>query len=353
MSSQPRFKRQRRQAQTERWRQGWAIFRRQPVGMLGLVIIIFFAFMALAYPVLRLTVWRDTIYNPTVGFDRLTMPHPSPPSWLRSEQLALNDVHRFDPNRPSYQHILGTDTVGRDVLSVLLASTGPTFLTGLTAAVVTAGLGLLLAAGAAYYGGWVDRLISHLSDAFLLLPAPIFMIAVGSFFRNTTVVEAFYTYLTDNTFSDGLRAAWAPIEFGALYGVVAGVGGATVILRGQALKVMTLPYIEAARVAGAGGRRIVLQHIIPQLTPLAALYMMITVTWVVVADGFLAFLGFTLTRLNWGAMIYNAFAYQAINSAITWNVLTPAALCISLFAGAFYMVSRGLHAVIEPRLRIR
>lgn len=353
MNRRPFLKRQRWQAQAERWRQGWAIFRHQPIGLLGLALICLFAFMAAAYPILRLTVWRAPIYSPTVGFDRLTMPHPSPPSWLPPERLAPNDPHRFDPDRPSYGHLLGTDTVGRDVLSVLLASTGPTFLTGLTAALVTAGLGLLLAAGSAYYGRWVDRLISHVSDAFLLLPAPIFMIAVGSFFRNTTIVEAFYTYISDNTFSDGLRTVWGPVEFGALYGLVAGAGGATVILRGQALKVMTLPYIEAARVAGAGGRHIIFQHIIPQLTPLAALYMMITVTWVVVADGFLAFLGFTLTRLNWGAMIYNAFAYQAINSAITWNVLTPAAICISLFAGAFYMVSRGLHAVIEPRLRIR
>lgn len=336
------------------WRsfmQGWIIFRRNRLAVFGLAIIIFFGLISLTYPLLRATVWDAQIYNPIVGFDRAYMPHPSPPSWIRAENLPEDSIHRTLRRDVNFDHLLGTDTSGRDILSVLFASTTPTFITGISAAVVTAFFGLLFASLASYYGGRVDAVLSHISDAFLLLPAPIFMIAIGSFFRSRGVVESFYYYVTEQSFSDGVRAVLGPVEFGVLYGIIAGAGGAAVVLRSHGMKVMAMPFIEAARVSGAGAGHIIRRHLIPHMMPLATLYMMITVTWVVVADGFLAFLGFTLTRLNWGTMIYQAFAFQAVNASNPWGTLVPASLAISLFAGAFYLVSQGLHEVIEPRLR--
>jgi tetratricopeptide (TPR) repeat protein len=81
--------------------------------------------------------------------------------------------------------------------------------------------------------------------------------------------------------------------------------------------------------------------------------MLVSVTGAVFADGFSTFLGLSRTRLNWGSMIYDSFTYQAVNATITWNVLIPSAMAISLFAAAFYMIARGVHEVAEPRLRTR
>jgi len=75
---------------------------------------------------------------------------------------------------------LGTDGLGRDVLSMLLAATTPAFIIGLTAALVTAAVGIFVAVLSAYFGGWVDGMFSRISDAFLHLPAPLLMIIISS-----------------------------------------------------------------------------------------------------------------------------------------------------------------------------
>ena len=114
---------------------------------------------------------------------------------------------------------------------------------------------------------------------------------------------------------------------------------------------MTFSFVEASRVSGAGARDIILHHIAPHLMPLASVLMMVTVTGAVIADGFLSFTGYNPNPLSWGTMVYNAIVYRAVNASIPWNALLAPALAISLFAAAFYMVSRGIQQVVEPRMR--
>jgi len=291
------------------WRQGaqgWSQFSQNRLAVLGVLLLVIYALMSIAHPILMATIWPKGMYDPQVGFDLNIFPHPAPPS-------------------PT--HLLGTDTLGRDVLSRLLAATTPTFLLALTAALTTAAVSTLGAALAVYWGGLFESLQLHLADVFLLVPAPLIMVVIGG----TIDIH--------------------PIVFGLVYGLVAGLGGASIVMRSQALSIIHKPYIEAARVAGAGGWHVALRHLIPNMLPLAAVQMLVSVTGAVFADGFSTFLGLSRTRLNWGSMIYDSFTYQVVNSAITWNVLIPSALAISLFAAAFYMIARGLHEVAEPRLR--
>jgi peptide/nickel transport system permease protein len=95
-------------------------------------------------------------------------------------------------------------------------------------------------------------------------------------------------------------------------------------------------------------------HIVPHMLPLASLYMMLAVTGAVVADAFIAFFGFTRSYLNWGTIIYLSFAYSSyLRGGVEWHVMIPPSIALSLFAAAFYFVSRGLHQVADPRLRVR
>lgn len=224
---------------------------------------------------------------------------------------------------------------------------------GLSAAFTTAIIGLLLAAYASYYRGWVDLIIGHISDAFLLLPAPIFMIAIGSFLRSqsTSLTEILYASITGNDLASATVLITRPLEFGLIYGIIAGAGGASLVLRSYGLKVMSFSFIEAARVAGASAHNIIWGHLIPSMSPIAAVYMLVTVTGAIVADGFLAFLGLNPDPLNWGTMVYNAIRYRIINNTIPWTAIVAPALTISLFSAAFYMISRGLQDIVEPRLR--
>ncbi len=268
-----------------------------------------FGLMAIAYPILINSVWPRGIYDPVTGFDIHIFPHPSPPG-------------------PG--HILGTDSLGRDVLSMILAATTPTFIVGLTAALSTASIGTLMSVIAAYFRGSVDLLITNLADVFLLFPAPIIMVIIGARFRDLT-----------------------PVQLGLIYGFVTGMGGTTIVMRAQALQIAAKPFMEAAHIAGGGAWHIIAKHLIPSVLPLAALQMMLAVTGAVVADGFISFFGLTRISSNWGTIIYNSFVYGNISGSYgpPWHMLIPAAACFSLFALGFYLVSRGLHRVASPIIR--
>jgi len=91
---------------------------------------------------------------------------------------------------------------------------------------------------------------------------------------------------------------------------------------------------------------------LPNMLPLAALQMMISVSSSVIAYGFVSFFGLQRIDLNWGTLIYDGFLYGMIGGSGTqWHVLLPAALAFSLFALGFYLISRGLHKVADPQLR--
>ncbi len=292
-----------------RFKMNWGIFAQSPLAIFGLVLIFFFGLMAIAFPILINSVWPRGIYDPFTGFDMNVFPHPS---------------------APGPGHLLGTDSLGRDVLSMILAATTPTFLVGLTAAFSTALVGTTLSVTAAYFRGKIDAIITNLADVFLLFPAPIIMVIIGARYRDL-----------------------GPMPLGLIYGVVTGAGATTIVMRAQAIQIASKPFMEAAHIAGGGPFHIITKHLIPSVMPLAALQMMIAVTGAVVADGFISFFGLTRTVSNWGTIIYDAFIYGNLTGSYgqPWHMLIPSAACFSLFALGFYLVSRGLHRVASPSLR--
>ena len=263
--------------------------------------------MAIAPPILGATIWPRGIYDPVTGHDA-TISHPAP---------------------PSLRHPLGTDNLGHDLLSMILAGAKPALILGIVAALTTAVIGTTIGACSAYYGGRLDIGLSRLSDIFLLMPPAIFMIAAGSI-----LVDA------------------GPVTLGLIFGLIAGAGNASIVLRSQALVVMSKPFIEAARVAGGGARHIILKHVVPYLIPHASLFMMVTISTAIITDAFASYVGYTKLYLTWGTMVYVSFVYsQKIFGIIEWHVLIASALAISTFSAAFYFVSRGLQDIVSPRIR--
>ncbi|HEY61900.1 MAG TPA: ABC transporter permease subunit [Anaerolineae bacterium] len=292
----------------KRLKNSWNVFSQNRLALIGVILLIIYSLMAIAHPILIKTVWPRGIYDPVTGFD-LNVINPSP---------------------PTSAHLLGTDGLGRDVLSMLLAATTPAFIIGLTAAIVTAVIGIFVAVLSAYFGGWVDGIFSRISDAFLLLPAPLFMIIIGVAFNELK-----------------------PVTLGVLFGLISGLGGAAITLRAYALTVMAKPFVEATKIAGGSAFQIIRRHLIPHMIPLAATLMMISVIGAVVADAFISYFGITRLYLNWGTMIYTSQAYGSIFGNIEWNVLIPPSIALSMFATSFYLISRGLHEIADPKLRMR
>ena len=290
-------------------REGWSIFLESRIGVVGLVIIVVFALMALSHPILMATIWDDTTYNPVTGYAFDQVEQPAPPSW---------------------KHLLGTDPLGRDVLSQLLSSTRSEFILGIVAAVVTVSIATTVGAVAAYYGGLVDTFFMRLADLVVSLPGISLLIVLSA--------------LIDlNLFMLAL-----------VLGLLGGFGGTAIVLKSQALGISVKPYIEAAKVAGGGRIHIIFTHIVPNLLPLSFLYMMFTVTAAIFSEAVLSFFGLLNIRMSWGIMIHTASTGgYLLGGARYWWLIVPAGASITLLCSTFYLVGRALDEVANPRLRRR
>ena len=288
-------------------RQNWSMFVGTRIGVAGLAIIFFYLLLAAAHPILMNTVWEERIYDPVVGyaFDEARQPAP-----------------------PSLHHPLGTDPLGRDILSQLMFSARSEFMLGLLAAVVTVTIGTTVGAVTAYFGGIVDTILMRLADIMIMMPGISVLIVLSALIG----VEHF--------------------ELALLIGILSGFGGTGVVLKAQALGVVVKPYIEAARAAGGGHVHIIFVHIVPNLLPLSFLYMMFTVTNAIFSEAVLSFLGLLDIRMSWGLMIHTTeSAGYLLQVGEFWWLIFPASLSITLLCSSFYLVGRSLDEVINPRLR--
>lgn len=317
---------------------GWLVFFQNPLAVLGLSILVLFALMVVIHPFLMATLWageRD-IYHPVIGYDaplveaevvELVTDPTSQVSLVeaRSSDITANigDVVevRVQPAPPSGRHWLGTDTFGRDVFSMMLAGAWPTFVVGIGAAVVSAVLGTLMAVASATFRGGADRLLSKISDMLLLFPAPLAMIILAG----GTTTE----FLT-------------PLNFGVLYGILAGGSTVAIVMRSHALVTIERPFIDAARVSGASGWYLAWRHLVPHMIPLAAATVLTSVVGAVVAHGFASWLAYSDEMTNWGALMFIAVSFSSLQGEFPWNVFIAGAGALSLFSAGFYLVSLGL-----------
>lgn len=338
-----------------RWRLGWKAFKKNwklfaenKIGLLGLGIIIFFALMALAHPVLRAVgPWQDdSIYDPVVGFDAVTVDFEVVPSaadvvdpnsqidmvnaqlWcfgaLPGDTCSINQT----PAPPTSDHWLGTDPLGRDIASQLTFSTRAAFFLGTIAAVVTVVVATTVGSMAAFYGGWLDNFLMRLADLVLLLPLIPILIVVSGLFTVTMPL------------------------LGILIGILSGFGGTAIVLKSQALSVKVKPFIDAARVSGGSNMHLIFRHVIPNVLPLSFLYMMFTVTEAVSLEATLSFFGLINADMTWGIMLSTSQTQGYLRSGLEfWWLLIPAGVAVSLLAAGFFFVGRAMDEVINPRLR--
>ncbi len=300
-------------------RTNFALFAENPVGLVGLGVILFFGLFALAHPILMSTdkvtfglvekpIWQRRVYNPVNGFDLEIAYHPAP---------------------PSSRHLLGTDPLGRDVLSQLMYSTRFEFVLGILSAVVTVVIATTIGAVSAYYGGLVDTFFMRLADLVIMVQFLPILIVLGA--------------LMDV----------GMIQLALVIGLLSGFGGTTIVIKSQALTIKVKPYIEAARIAGGGDAHIIRKHMVPNLLPISLLYMMFVVTSAIFTEAILSFFGLTTIQMSWGLMINTTQVFGYILRFDTWWLLFPASLAITLLCSAFYLTGRALDEVVNPRLRRR
>lgn len=290
----------------------------------GLAIFALMLTGAAAHPVLQATIWngQDSIYGPETGHDR-DLEHPT---------------------GPSVAHPLGTDALGRDVLSTLTFSLAPALQVTVLAALLVGLLSIAVGSLAAYFRGWVDLAVTSVGDAFSLLPPAIALLVVGVG-----------------------KPAFGMIDAGLLFGLLYGLGPAALVIRSRALSVIEKPFIDAARIAGSGSGRIIRNQMLPHLLPYAGIQMMGAGIGALTSVAFIQYLGATdQSRVGLGSMIYTAIDNQPVlpagarygsfnmgdlHARIGWTSLLAAGLAMTLIAAAFYLIAVGSRDAVVPNAR--
>ncbi len=227
---------------------------------------------------------------------------------------------------PGTQFWLGTDNLGRDILSRIIFGARTAMLVGYVSAVVGATVGLVIGVASAYFGGRTDQYVQRLLDVLMAFPIIILALAIVSVLG--TGVENVILAITIPLIPRCAR-----------------------VVRSSALSIREVPYIDAARALGFGPWRIILRHMVPNV--MAAFLIMITsfMGQAVLLEASLSFLGLGVQEPvpSWGLMLQGGAELYA--ETAPWLPFFPGlAITISVFA--FNLFGDSLRDVLDPKLRV-
>jgi oligopeptide transport system permease protein len=280
----------------------------------------------------------------TVYLAGITAPWAAPYSFTKTDL-----THRVAG--PSWDHPLGTDLLGRDMLSRAMWSAQTTVIVS-GAAVLTGGLllGVTLGLLSGYVGGRMDSLIMRIADAFASVPTILLLLIITATLRDK--VESFFRDVQDFTGIDGLVSSGMPsyfLVFGAL--AIFGWVGVARLVRSQVLALREAPYVLAARAAGASTPRILFRHLLPNVTNLLIVMITLSLGGAAGAEVALTWLGIGIQppHPSFGVMIFEASALTTLR-AHPHLMVVPAVAVASLIV-SFNLLGDVLTDVMSPRRR--
>lgn len=278
----------------------WQRFKRSRRAVFGLSYLLLVSFLALSAPQLA----------PYGSLDQ-------DPHRTQLEPFSTSDSGTY--------HLLGTDALGRDMLSRMMYGGRVSLLVGVTVVSVALLIGVPLGLISGFFGKWPDAIIMRVADTQLAIPFILLAIAImailGTGLFNVILV----------------------------LGVSSWVGYARIV-RGAVLSLRSMPFIEAARCTGMHDRRVVSHHLLPNVwTPVLVLATQ-GVGGAILAESSLTFLGLGISPLipTWGAMIADGRNYLTT----AWWISTLPGLVLTSTVLAIYFLGDGLRDVLDPRLRL-
>ncbi len=283
------------------WTEVWRRFRKDKFAVAGLVVIILLVVTAVFAP------WIAP-HNPLTQFD----------SGLSAQG---------QPMPPSHHFWLGTDLLGRDLLSRLIYGARVSLIIGILANGFALLLGVIFGIVAGFYRGWVETLVMRATDVMLAFPIFLLAIALSSSIARpgiwVLVVVIGIVY-------------WAPM---------------TRVIHGEVLSIREKEFITAARLTGCTNRRILANHILPHLVAPIIVYTSLGIATTVLFEASLSYIGLGVQppTPSWGQMISDGQPYY---TSAPWLVLFPG-LCIMITVLAFNLVGDGLRDAFDPQQRRR
>jgi oligopeptide transport system permease protein len=292
------------------WQDAWWRLRRNRAAMFGIGIIVLATFAAIFAPVLA-------PFDPT-AID--TKANNMDPFWVSS------------PYHDS-RYLLGSDVLGRDILSRLIWSARISLVVGFVPTLIVFTMGCTLGLVAGFFGGWIDNLLMRFTDIIYAFPDLLFVIIIMATLRNTWLGDIL----------GGLILIFVALA-------VVNWVGLTRLVRGQVLSLKEKEFIEAARATGVPTKRIMIRHLFPNALAPVIVSLAFAIPGAMLAESVLSFIGIGIRppTATWGVMINEGFV---VFSQSPWPVLLPA-ICISVVMLAFTFLGDGLRDALDPRMKI-
>ena len=276
----------------------WGEFRHHRPGMIGLGILVAAVLMALAAPLLA----------------------------DESGLLAINTTKNPTFASPSDFAPLGTDSLGRDVMTQFIWGARTSLLVGLAATFLAMLIGSVVGIAAGFYGGKLGGFLMRITEWFLVIPflplAIVLAAILGPSVKNIILVIGI--------------TSWPSTAR---------------LIRAQVLTLRERDYVDRSRALGASNWHLMTRHILPNVSPLILANTTLTVPIVILSEALLSFLGLgDPSNPSWGKMLDDAFETGAV-TAEAWWVFVPPGLGILLVALAFTLCGTALEEILDPRLR--
>ena len=212
------------------------------------------------------------------------------------------------------------------MVSMLIAGARVSLLIGFCAAAISALIGGSIGILSGFFGGKTDTALMRVTDYFLVIPDVPLMIVIAALFG---------------------RSTWNII---LIIGIIYWTFTAR-LLRAQTKSVRERVYVQRARALGARNSRLVLRHVLPQVTPLLIANTVLLIAYAIFAETFITFLGLgDPTAISWGRLIENAFTDDAIINGAWWAIIPPG-LCVMFVVLACTILGQAMEDALNPRLR--
>ena len=241
------------------------------------------------------------------------------------DPLSLDTSRRFIAPFSDKSFLLGTDEMGRDVLSRLLHGGRISLIVGIAAMIATVFTGSIIGLVSGFYGGKIDNILMRFTDTMLCFPQVFLLLVLAAFITPTVVTIALIIGLT----------SWMEVAR---------------IIRSQILSLKEQDFVQAAFALGASDRRIMFKELLPNSMAPVLVSATLNVANAVLMESYISFLGYGIQPplASWGNMLTNAQAYFDLSP---WLAIIPG-LMITLTVMSFNFLGDGLRDALDPRLRM-
>ncbi|MGW5682118.1 ABC transporter permease [Nonomuraea sp. NPDC003754] len=246
------------------------------------------------------------------------------PLYIGDADLNVVKVTGPQLSPPVGGYPLGTDQAGRSVLLLVIWGARESLAIGLIATALTVLLGSAVGLLAGHYQGMIGKALMHVTDWFIALPSLPLAISLSAVL--------------------GQGAASITIAI-----AVTSWTATARLVRAQTLAVEARPFIERARVLGAGNAQVMLRHVLPNVLPLILVSSTLTIASAILSEATLTFLGLgDPTSVTWGSMLQAAFAGGAVTAGAWWYLLPPGVAILIVVLG-FTLTGRAVEHLLDPR----